>query len=165
MKKIFILLVVVAVAFAGCKDDDEDVPIYNLLTVTSGTHNGFTYQFNDVKGEWGQVNQTTRSYSLGWGDVILPPTVNYNYGYAFFYYDGSNSIITFPSPEGQQLNFAFDLQNDGTACTLQYQDATIIINEVTDTEIKGTVSGQFINSCDGETISLEMEFSLALEEV
>jgi hypothetical protein len=162
MKKILLLLFILATVFAGCKKDEED-PDYNLFRITSGTYNGFSYQFNINKGFWAQVNQDTRSYSLVFGDDQDPPAATNNFGRAFLYYDGTNNTIPFPSPEGQQLNFSFDLQEDGSVCTLQYQDATITVEEVSDSEIKGRVTGEFINSCDAETVNVEMDFSIALE--
>jgi len=165
MKSIKILILplfIIAIVFAGCKKDEDD-PDYNLFKITSGAYEGFTVQFQTNKGFWAQVNQDTRSYSLIFGDDVDPPAVTVDIGRTFFYHDGTNNTISFPSPEGQQLNFAFDLKNDSTVCALQYQDATIVINEISDTGIKGKISGEFITSCDGEKVNVEMDFSITLQ--
>ena len=160
MRKIIIFLLVVSTGFIACKKDEEDNKEYNKIRITSGSDEGFTYQFNPNSGVWAWATEDTKSFGISFGDNSYPPSSTVNYGDLFFYINNNASSITFPSPEGQKMQFVLRINNQD--CPLQAINATLRVDVFSDTKIQGFISGEFQHSCSSSTCTIEMDFEVEL---
>jgi hypothetical protein len=160
MRKIILFLLVVSTGFIACKKENEENKEYNKIRITSGSDEGFTYQFTPNEGIWAWATQETKSFGISFGDNAYPPNKTTNYGDLFFYNTNIITPVQFPSPEGQKMQFVLRINDQD--CPLQAIDATLKIELLSDTKIIGFISGEFQHSCSSSTCTIEMDFEVEL---
>jgi hypothetical protein len=163
MKNLAIILVLAIVAFTfdACKKDDKKD--YNTLKINDGEFSGYSYTFSPTAGFWSPANETTRSVQivLGSNDVFADPGENVMVLY--FYYNG-NSQVSFPSAEGQWIEFGLNI--DGTVYMFKENSAVLVIYQMDDYNFEGTLSGEFVDLSNSlRTITFTMDISVALQQI
>ena len=158
-----LLFLFIILSLGSCKKDSEVVKDFNKITFTDGGLAGFTYTFPINKGFYAQATQTTKSILLIFGDDDQSAGTMPGTGECYFYYSGEASI-DFLSPEGQIMRFTFDREG-GSTFTIDAKEATITFDEVTDTKIRGKISGEFHNSATTISTFASMDFSMELAPV
>lgn len=161
MKKILAVILIVAISSVGCKKEEEEKE-YNTLKFTSGYLEGKNLSFSPNKGFWSQVTPDDRSYRLIFGDTKYPATAS-EYVEVFFYHQGDNTI-EFPGIQGTFITMRVYVDEQEDHCSLFHETATLTINELSDTRMKGRIEGDFTVQCSGETTGVEMDFDIELTE-
>jgi len=161
MKKILAIILIVALSSVGCKKDEEEKE-YNILNFTSGYLEGKSLSFSPNKGFWSQVTPGDRSYRLIFGDTKYPATAS-EYIEVFFYRQGENTI-EFPDIQGTFITMKLYVEEQSDYCFLYHETATLAINELSDTRMKGRITGDFAVQCSGETTRVEMDFDIELTQ-
>ena len=157
MKRGLLVILALLLLQAACKKEEEEKD-YNLMTITSGTFSGHSYQFDPNRGYISVVDQNTNAYRLVFGSLDKTPSLEPGIMDIFFYHSASSEII-FPSADGQLMQFSL-LIND-QECTFYASDVELEIDEITDKHMKGFIHGEFTNSCENNVpASIEMDFSL-----
>jgi len=157
---LILLTLIILVPFSACKKDDNDQADLNTIKVIFSDNTELTYAYSPNQGFWAQADPSTRSYWLVFGDNVTPPTQGKSTLDMFFYRLGQ-STITFPSAEGQSIQFTLEV--DGEVCTFSYELVTLSIYIVDDMRMTGFITGTFYNSCNNnEKVAMEMEFDISL---
>ena len=157
----FLIVCTFVIVFTGCKK--ETTKDYNVLKITQGEFNGYTYTYQTYGGFWADVDQSTKYIHLVFGADTNNPVIAPGVMDILFYYKGTNDIY-FQSPEGQWIQIALNINSSDYY--FRESDANIIINQISDTEIDGHLAGSFVDQNDANrTISLEMDFKMALKKL
>jgi hypothetical protein len=157
-------LLIVACVFAmaaGCKKDTSKN--YNVLKITEGEFNGYTYTFQPNLGFWSDVDQTTKYIHLVFGAENNQPPMAPGIMDILLYYSGVSNII-FPTPEGQWIQLGLTINSADYYFRESYGNLTI--NYMSDYEIQGHISANLYDlNQSSRTIAIEMDFSLSLQMI
>lgn len=158
---IILILVIVAFSFDTCKKDHNKD--YNTLKINDGEFSGYSYTFSPTAGFWSPANETTRSVQLVLGSDNAFTDPGENIMVLYFYYSG-NSQISFPSAEGQWIEFGLNI--DGTVYMFKENSAVLVIYQMDDYNFEGTLSGEFVDLSNSlRTITFTMDISVALQQI
>lgn len=159
MKKHTAIILLLALAFAACKKNEVEKD-YNTLRIVSGFLEGTRVNFSPNKGFWSQVTTEAKSFRLLFGDDEYPADAA-EHADVFFYHEG-NSTISFPGLQGTYVRFQLFVDEENTICLFSFDSATLSIEELSDDRMKGRISGEFTNQCNGESSTVEMDFDIEL---
>ena len=163
MKTLYFIpvLLVFIIVLDSCKKEGDKK--FNTLEITSGEFEGFSLTFSPNLGFWSPVDANTRYVHLVLGDDDNLAAPGEDIMSMVFYYSGI-SQITFPSPEGQWVDFGLNI--DGTIYYFEAKNAVLTVYQFDEYYFEGSLSGVFQEMGNSSrTITFTMDLSLVMEGI
>jgi hypothetical protein len=163
MKSLYLVPValVFIMLFNSCSKDGDKK--FNSIEITSGEFEGFSITFDPNQGFWSPVDANTKYVHVVLGDDDNMASYGEDVLSMVFYYS-SVPQITFPSTDGQWVDFGLNI--DGTVYYFQAQSATLTVYQFDEYYFEGALSGIFQEmGNDSRTITFSMDISLVMQEI